>query len=1021
MQQKYWYCLLLLLFVPGVVFAQSGKLRGMVIDQKTKEPLIGANIIVEGTSMGAATDIEGAFIILNASVGTYTVKASYVGYRTFTISNIRVNANLTTEVKFELSSEDVQVQTVEIIAERPLINKNATGAVRIIDKEFFDKLPSRGLDAVVSLQPGVVQRGTDFYIRGGRLDETGFTLDGVGIKDIISGGRSVSITAEAIEQVQVLTGGYTAEFGGASSGLIRSDLKTGTDKWKFTGLGETDKYTSLGNKSLGGYSYGYSDLTLTAGGPTMLDDLRFFGSAQFTNYGDPGSTRSANNNYGDPGTTLEATNIAGATIAYPRVWDGYDFRQVRTFGTFTPAHPEEALSDTIDIIARPGNTNGGNDSRQSFAGTLAYSLSSLQIKASGSYSSNSGQLSTVIANILNQSRLAKYDNNNGFANLKASYFITPETFVEAGFSYTFNNQEQYDPAFGPGADKVKLYGDSVANAQYGYTLKSDGENFNPYQIILGNQIDAIGEFGDFNQPGTQTATYFLSKLTGTSARLDFTSQLANKVEVKLGGEYSSYTYRRFNPASERGWAENFKDTLLNPSDLSPTGKLARRLRNYGPDNLGYDVFGNEIESDIVDAGATLDLGPREPVFGAGYVQTKIELTDIVLNLGLRYDYISSDGIDWANPHSITFVDSLGAIQSVNFKKSSSHSYVSPRIAFSFPVTERTVFYAQYGRFIQQPRLGESYRGAPLFYNIIKGGFFYSNPAAFGIEPEQTTSYELGFQQQLGEIASYDISAFYKDVIGQVTYTNMTSTSAVHGSYVAYINGDFATTKGIEFKFTLRRSNRIQANVNYTLSDARGTGSTPNTLSGAWGSPLGGGVFVPKYIVPLSFNQAHRGNIAIDYRFAKNDGGPILEQLGLNILAQFNSGTNFTRISFSTPDNSSDSRFRVPIEEVGASTTPWFFQLDARIDKTFSVGPVDLNVYFYVINLLGTDNANDVFIRTGDPKNDGWLGTAEGRNKALTYGTDAEQYGQMYNTFNGGRNANNFGPPRQIRFGVKIEY
>jgi hypothetical protein len=310
----------------------------------------------------------------------------------------------------------------------------------------------------------------------------------------------------------------------------------------------------------------------------------------------------------------------------------------------------------------------------------------------------------------------------------------------------------------------------------------------------------------------------------------------------------------------------------------------------------------------------------------------------------------------------------------------------------------------------------------LFYNIIKGGFFYANPAAFGIEPEQTTSYELGFQQQVGENASFDISAFYKDVIGQVTYVNMTaSASAAHGGYVAYVNGDFATTKGVEFKFTLRRINRIQASLNYTLSDARGTGSTPNAQAGAVGSPTAGGVFTPKYIVPLTFNQAHRGNVALDYRFAKNDGGPILEQLGLNVLAQFNSGTNFTRLAYNTPDNAGDARFRVPIEEIGASTTPWYFQIDARLDKTFSIGPLDLNVYVYVINLLGTDNATNVFVRTGDPKNDGWLGTSEGRNKALTYGADADLYAQMYNTFNGGRNADNFGPPRQIRFGVKLEY
>ncbi|HLP15564.1 MAG TPA: TonB-dependent receptor [Bacteroidota bacterium] len=1005
MQHKYWLRLLLLVLVPGIMFAQSGKIRGSVVDGKTKDPIVGASVVVEGTNMGATTDVNGNYLILNIQVGTYTIKASCIGYRARTVSNIRVNTDLTTEANVVLTSEDVQMQAVEIVASRPLVNKSATGAVRIINADAIEKMPARGVNAAISLEPGVVENGGNFYIRGGRADETGFSLDGVAIKDVVNGGRSVSITAEALEQIQVLTGGYTAEFGGSSSGLVRSDLKSGSETWKLMVLGETDNYTKLGQKSLGGYSYGYSDVTVTAGGPVAVENLRVFGSAQITKQGDPGA------NAGNPSA---------------RVWDGYNYQNVRMFGTPTPVHPEKNDAgvypvDTLNLVGTPGNTMGGNDLRSTFTGTISYALSSLQLKASGSYSKNTGQFSTLTANLLNQARLGKYDNTNGFGNLKATYWLDTKTSIEAGYAYTFNNQEQYDPAFGKGADKIRYYGDSTENAKYGYTLRADGLNFPAYQIMLGTKDDAVGELPAFNQYGSQVAAYFKSKLSQSSARLNISSQLTNTIELKMGGEYNATTYRRFNPAGQRNWAINFKDSTLNPSDMSPTGMLAKRIRNYGPDNLGYDVFGNEIDNDIVYNGATLDLGARKPVTAAGYVQSKIELSDIVLNVGLRYDYISSDGIDWANPHSITFVDSLAAIQSGNFKVSPAHNYVSPRIGFSFPVTDRTVFHAQYGRFIQQPRLAESYRGTPLFYSIIKGGFFYQNPAAFGIEPEQTTSYELGFEQQVGAAAALDVTAFYKDIVGQVTYTNIASTSPVHGGYVAYVNGDFATTKGLEFKFTLRRTQRIQAQLSYTLSDARGTGSTPNALAGAWGSPLGGGVFTPKYIVPLTFNQTHRGSASLDYRFGKNDGGPILSELGLNLLAQFNSGSNFTRLTFGTPDNATDPRFRSPIEEIGASTTPWYFQFDARLDKSFDFGPVNLNVYVYVINILGTDNATASFVRTGDPKNDGWLGTTAGVNRALSYGSEAGTYADMYNTFNGGRNAGTFGPPRQIRFGVMLGY
>ena len=107
------------------------------MDKDTEEPLVGANVVIVGTSMGAATNIAGEFTILNVPAGTYTMRATYVGYQTITVSNIRVNNDLITEANFRLPSEGVTVQAVEIVAERPLVNKSATNAVRIVDEEFW--------------------------------------------------------------------------------------------------------------------------------------------------------------------------------------------------------------------------------------------------------------------------------------------------------------------------------------------------------------------------------------------------------------------------------------------------------------------------------------------------------------------------------------------------------------------------------------------------------------------------------------------------------------------------------------------------------------------------------------------------------------------------------------------------------------------------------------------------------------------------------------------------------------------
>ena len=123
--------LFLLLLLPAMALAQSGKLRGQITDQETGEALVGANVIIVGTSYGAATDVNGEYIILNLIADTYEVKASYIGYQAKTISNVRINADLTTGLDFKLAAEGIQVGTVEVIAEKPLVNKYNTNANRI--------------------------------------------------------------------------------------------------------------------------------------------------------------------------------------------------------------------------------------------------------------------------------------------------------------------------------------------------------------------------------------------------------------------------------------------------------------------------------------------------------------------------------------------------------------------------------------------------------------------------------------------------------------------------------------------------------------------------------------------------------------------------------------------------------------------------------------------------------------------------------------------------------------------------
>ncbi len=134
---------LMLLFFPLLLFSQTGKIVGTVTDARTGEPLIGANVTIEGTLLGTATDIDGNLLILNVGPGTYNFRASYVGYQDMVVENIRVSVNLTTEVNFQLREEALQTDAIVVVAERPLINKNVTNSTSIISAQDIENLPLR--------------------------------------------------------------------------------------------------------------------------------------------------------------------------------------------------------------------------------------------------------------------------------------------------------------------------------------------------------------------------------------------------------------------------------------------------------------------------------------------------------------------------------------------------------------------------------------------------------------------------------------------------------------------------------------------------------------------------------------------------------------------------------------------------------------------------------------------------------------------------------------------------------------
>jgi outer membrane receptor protein involved in Fe transport len=980
MQMRRYTLLVVTLLLPAaILLAAGGKIRGKVTDRESGEALIGATVQVVGTSYGATTDINGVFTILNLNPDTYTLKSSYIGYQTITLSNVRVNADLTTESNFALPAEGVSVQTVEIIAQRPLIEKSATNETRIIDADVLSAIPIRSVTQAAAMQPGVVLIGNAIYVRGSRADETGYVLDGVNITDVLNGGRGVTISQDAVEQIQVRTGGYPAEYGGANGGIISTNLRSGGEKMHFSLRAETDNYTKQGTKSLGGYSYGYSDYVASLSGPVISNKIRFFGTAE-------------NEFYRDPAV---------------RFWNGLTFSGLSPEPQYTVKSPTKLDTIALDLNYPAGNRIGGQQNTQSYTATLSFDLGNIKLRTAGAYSDRFSQNTASVNNFLDADRLPINNTVNGFGNVKLTQFFTPKMYYELNVNYYRNFfQTGLDPQY---KTNWIAYGDTSVGAS-NPSLNGGQTNLrnSPYYIF------GPGSGGGYTlyQPGTILATGpSMTSESSLGGRLDFSSESDNNA-LKFGGEYTYYTIRRFAGAGT--------GTYQTMSD--PTKTLDEKeaiLRGSGYNNYGYNVQGNPIDNNVVGAdGKTIvDFGPPHPVNAGVYIQDAIQLSDINLNIGVRYDYISPDSWSFADPQDIKFDETLSVFDPSSLVKTPATQQLSPRIGASFPVTDRTVFHAQYGKFVQQSQLIDSYGGMGLMYNLVHGGNYYQTPVGFGLKPERTTHYELGFSQQLGDNASFDITTFYKDIRDLVQFRLITpKPGASSRTYYSLVNGDFATSKGVEFKFTLRRTNRIQAQVNYTYGSSEGTGSSSNSAAGGATDQHG---YTAKIPFPTSFSQENTGSINIDYHFAKNDGGTLLERSGLNLLMRFGSGYPFTLETISQ-NNIGDSRFQVPLEPIGYSSTPWTFQVDVRIDKIVSIASLETMFYIYVQNVLNARNANSVFVRTGDPANDGWLGTSQGQSYAASQ-SDPAQYQSLYNSAYLGDNANNYLTPRQIRFGVKIDY
>jgi len=357
----------------------------------------------------------------------------------------------------------------------------------------------------------------------------------------------------------------------------------------------------------------------------------------------------------------------------------------------------------------------------------------------------------------------------------------------------------------------------------------------------------------------------------------------------------------------------------------------------------------------------------------------------------------------------------------------------PRVAFSFPISDVSNFFAHYDILTQRPTNNQL---SPLDYYYLDA-FGAANPTISNPNqrPQQTIDYELGFSQVLNERknASLTITSFYREMRNMINQRVVTG--AYPRTYIQFENIDFGTVKGMSFVFDFRRTGGSRINFNYTLQFAEGSGSNAN--SGANLAQTGQPNL--RILQPLDFDQRHSFVLNYDYRFGseKDYKGPsfktksgkiikILQDVGFNLSFLLGSGTPYTRWNTAVPLNG-NARSNI-VGQINGSNKPWNFRSNLRIDKNIELAwgkkddenrkTANLNVYLQVLNLFNTRNILNVYSYTGNADDDGYLSSAQAQ-AALALTNSATAFSDMYNLRVNA--SSNFSIPRQIRIGVLFEF
>jgi outer membrane receptor protein involved in Fe transport len=473
---------------------ETGKIAGTVKDQATGERLPGINIIIQGTTLGAASDIDGNFIINNIPPGTYTVIVSGVGYQKTTFTNVKVASDFTTNLDVDLATDVIAVETIVVQADAPMVRKDLTSSQSTIDAETIGTLPVESVNQILTLQAGIIEGASgELHIKGGRSSEISYTINGVSVANPYDNTRSVQISPNAIQELSVVSGTFNAEYGNALSGIVNTITKEGQRTYTGSISAYTGDYISSRDKIF----YNIDDVDpvsnyvgeFTFGGPipALGEYITFFASGRYDNNG--GYLYGIRQHSPQDQISYKGTD----SMLVPATGDG----------KVVSMNPSEDLNGTLKLTFKPSSAIKINYD-------VVYNNSEYQF-----YNHN-----------LKYNPDANYHRfSYGLLNsLEFRHVLSNTTFYTLKGSYNISDFKRYlYPLLGASGNEVD------------YTAGDDISAYHADPRYLDmNSAQSVANF-TFSSGGTLNEHFYQHTAT-SNGKFDITSQVTKNHEVKAGAE-----------------------------------------------------------------------------------------------------------------------------------------------------------------------------------------------------------------------------------------------------------------------------------------------------------------------------------------------------------------------------------------------------------------------------------------------------------------------------------------------------